>query len=132
MAAPSGGRREHATPGPLLAPDVLAEMDADFGDPAVVVRFVRDFRSILPSRVERLERRLDDGDPGGAEDAALSLATSSAMVGAVRLERISRSVQHALEEDGLDAARRSLDPLRLCATETLGEMLRLWPDSASS
>lgn len=102
-------------------------MEDDFSDPSVVERFALDFSATLDEKLDRLEHRLQDGDLAGAEDAVLSLTTSSVMVGARRLAQAALAVQRLVAAADLDAARRSLTLLRACASDTEHELGSTYP-----
>ncbi len=128
---PEGAAPSPDAPGsttPLVDPTVLADMARDFSDPAVVSRFARDFSGTLEGKVERLERRIGDGDAAGAEDAVLSVLTSAMMVGAVRLHHAARAVRGRIASDDLDGARHAAVLLRGCAAETLAELRDAYPE----
>lgn len=115
---------------PLVDPTVLADMRRDFSDPAVVLRFVRDFSATLEGKLERLALRIEAGDATGAEDAVLSVTTSAMMVGAVRLNQAARAIHRMIAADDLHGARRSAALLRACATDTLRELRAGYPDES--
>lgn len=80
---------------PLVDPAVLErlmrELDDDREGYARI--FVADFIGCLPYRVERLRLALTTGDWEAAVDAALSLKTSSQMVGAERLAALASDLE---------------------------------------
>jgi HPt (histidine-containing phosphotransfer) domain-containing protein len=103
-------------------------MRRDFSDPSVVERFARDFCGSLMGKIDRLDGRLQDDDVMGAEDAALSLTTSAAMVGAVRLAQAAGATQRSISAGSLEDARRSLARLRACGTDTVSELQDGYPE----
>ncbi|BBE24009.1 hypothetical protein MN0502_28920 [Arthrobacter sp. MN05-02] len=111
---------------PLLDLDVLRDMERDFPDTFVVERFARDFSETLEGKIDRLETWLQDGDPIAAQDAVLSVTTSAAMVGAMRLKHAALATQRFLAAGDLGAARRSVALLRGCATDTVRELLETY------
>lgn len=117
---------------PLLEPEALQEMERDFSDTTVVERFAREFASTLVPRLDRLAERIGQGDALGAQDAVLSIASSAAMIGAVRLAGLARAVQRLLVEDDLDGASGSLGALRTCGDDTLGALHSGYPGSRGS
>lgn len=108
-------------------PAVLEDMRSDFDDPAVVNRFAHDFCSTLGGKIDRLDVRLRGGDAMGAADAVLSVTTSSAMVGAVRLTQAALRMQRLIAADDLDEALHSLALLRACAADTVAALGRSYP-----
>ncbi len=113
---------------PLLVAAVLEEMKGDFSDPTVVARFARDFCSSLEAKIDRLDLRLQDGDMTATADAALSLTTSAAMVGAVRLGQLALSIQRSITAESFDDAQGALDLLRACGAEPVAELQRTSPE----
>jgi hypothetical protein len=113
---------EHGKAAPLIDPDVLRDLECDFPDPSVVERFARDFSGTLAGKIDRLDLRIRDGDAMGAEDAVLSVTTSSAMVGAMRLNRAALATGRLIAADDLAAAQRSVALLRACAADTIREL----------
>lgn len=107
---------------PLLDPAVLRDMQRDFSDPAAVQRFARDFCADLPGKIDRLDLRLAEEDAVAAEDAVLSVTTSAAMVGALRLGQAGRATLRLIATGNLAGARRTVSLLRACADDTLREL----------
>lgn len=107
---------------PLLDPAVLRTMAGDFTDASVVARFAGDFAASLDHKLDRLDRRIQDGDATGAEDAALSVTTSTALVGALRLNEAALATRRLIAADDLDGAQRCMALLRACAADTLREL----------
>lgn len=132
---PSDGAQVAGAPGkaaPLFDPSVLDDMRADFSDSAVVGQFARDFCASLEGKIDRLERRMQAGDTTGAVDGVVSVSTSAAMVGAVRLTQVALGIQRLMAEDKPDDARHSLALLRACATDTVAEIRRAVPEARSA
>ncbi|MEV7660564.1 Hpt domain-containing protein [Paenarthrobacter sp. NPDC089316] len=76
---------------------VLVELQAELGgDPAIIHAFVRNYVALLPWRVSRLHRALDNLDIEDAMDAVLSLKTSSHMVGAVCMNRLATELEMSI------------------------------------
>ena len=76
---------------------VLTELQAELGgDPAIIHAFVRNYVALLPWRVSRLHRALDNLDIEDAMDAVLSLKTSSHMVGAVCMNRLATELEMSI------------------------------------
>ncbi len=102
-------------------------MAGDFTDASVVARFARDFAASLDDKLDRLYRRIQDRDATGAEDAALSVTTSAALVGALRLNQTALATRRLIAADDLDGAQRSVALLRACAADTLRELEGHYP-----
>lgn len=97
-------------------------MERDFADVGVVQQFVRDFSATLEQKLDRLAVHLDEGDPLGAYDAVLSIATSAAMVGALRLTQAAFASERLIEANDLNGAQRSLSALRACGADTVNAL----------
>ena len=81
----------------LVDHTVLIGLQAELGgDPAVITAFVRNYVALLPWRVSRLHRALDNLDMEDAMDAVLSLKTSSHMVGAICMERLATELEMSI------------------------------------
>jgi HPt (histidine-containing phosphotransfer) domain-containing protein len=85
---------------PLLDPSVLERLRDDLEDDEGIWKvFVQNFIAQLPARTEKLRLTLTTGDLKGAIDAALSLKTSSQMVGAERLAGMALDLEKELRDD---------------------------------
>jgi hypothetical protein len=92
---------------------VLAELAQDVGEQAAR-RFADQYRDALDRRLDRITRAIADRSAPAAYQAAISLATASAMVGATSLARSAWALGH-------DAVRHGTLP----PAETLHELERL-------
>lgn len=78
----------------LVDRTVLTELRAELGgDQAIISTFVRNYVELLPWRVGRLHRALENLDLEDAMDAVLSLKTSSHMVGAICMNRLATELE---------------------------------------
>ncbi|QSZ47998.1 Hpt domain-containing protein [Arthrobacter sp. D5-1] len=81
----------------LVDRTVLTELQAELGgDHAIISAFVRNYVALLPWRVSRLHRALENLDMEDAMDAVLSLKTSSHMVGAICMNRLATELEISL------------------------------------
>lgn len=81
----------------LVDHTVLTGLQAELGgDPTIIHAFVRNYVALLPWRVSRLHRALDNLDIEDAMDAVLSLKTSSHMVGAICMERLATELEMSI------------------------------------
>jgi HPt (histidine-containing phosphotransfer) domain-containing protein len=125
--APGRGQAPAGSPRPVGAPS--PSTTAPTGDDALssgqhaCISFLRFFVDLWPTRWERLEAAVRSGDCAAALDACLSVKSSSAMVGALRLsaaaaelEAAIRGGQRATAEslvDGIgETGERSMDAMR--------------------
>jgi len=111
---------------PLLDLQVLEDMERDFPDSTVAERFAEDFCATLEGKLERLTTALESRDAVNAQDAVLSLTSSAAMVGALRLNQAARAAERHIATDQLEAAARSLPLLQACGAETQQELQRTY------
>ncbi|MEW1808426.1 Hpt domain-containing protein [Pseudarthrobacter sp. NPDC080039] len=85
---------------PLLDPAVLEKLREELEDDDGLWKvFVSNFVAFLPNRIERLRVALTTGDLAGSLDAALSLKTSSQMVGAEGLAGRALDLEQAIRTD---------------------------------
>ncbi|MCT9868629.1 Hpt domain-containing protein [Paenarthrobacter aurescens] len=78
----------------LVDRTVLTELQAELGgDHAIIGAFIRNYVALLPWRVSRLHRALENLDMDDAMDAVLSLKTSSQMVGAICMNRLATELE---------------------------------------
>ncbi|MFP3578788.1 Hpt domain-containing protein [Arthrobacter sp. fls2-241-R2A-200] len=99
----------------LVDHTVLTELQAELGgDQGIILAFVRNYVALLPWRVSRLHRALENLDMEDAMDAVLSLKTSSAMVGAICMNRLATEMEIRLR---LLPSGQHLSELKLQVTE---------------
>lgn len=72
------------------------------GDEGIWTVFLRDYLSQLPHRIERIRLTLTTGDVVSALDAALSLKTSSQMIGAERMAGYALTLELAIRQHKCD------------------------------
>ena len=77
---------------PVYDPLKLMELADEAGE-IVAQRFINEYLALLPHRQDRILAKLALGDDETAMDAVLSLKTTSAMVGAVRLSGYCQHLQ---------------------------------------
>lgn len=81
---------------PALDRQALKRLASDMHSTEAAEQFAATYIRMLPARVERITQALDNGDEHQAMDAVLSLKTSSAMIGALRMEEHCARLEHAL------------------------------------
>jgi hypothetical protein len=101
---------------PTLDPSVLAGLDEEV--PGAAIRFASAFIGLWGRRSSRLAEAVWAGDPVAALDAVLSVKTSAAMVGALRLSCRAAGLELALRAGAGDIALLCEDVLA-CGDETL-------------
>nr|WP_201762434.1 Hpt domain-containing protein [Pseudarthrobacter psychrotolerans] len=115
--------------GPVLVnPAVLERLREELDDDYTIWPvFVRNFISLLPTRLEKLRLTLTTGDLRGTLDAARSIRISGQMLGAERLADLALNLERSLREDPAQAdparilpqlATHFLNPMRACALQT--------------
>ncbi|WP_422933890.1 Hpt domain-containing protein [Sinomonas sp. P47F7] len=102
---------------PLVDPAALGLLAEDVG-PASAAGFARDFAAMWPRRRAAIDLALGCGDFDAALEAALSLRTSSVMVGATRLAGLALRVEAALRANDGAAAAQLLAPVARCGDLT--------------
>lgn len=107
---------------PLLDPSALRELGSQLDSPAVAKGFARDYANMWDRRYQALAISLDSGDDAAALNAVLSLKTSSAMVGGVRLAELARELEDAIRVRDPDRARLLLHEVAESGTETVEEL----------
>jgi len=107
---------------PVYDPLKLMELADEAGE-IVAQRFINEYLALLPHRQDRILAKLAVGDDETAMDAVLSLKTTSAMVGAVRLSGYCQHLQDqmALALDHLSdiVMQRVREGLRDALAETV-------------
>lgn len=107
---------------PLVDPSALQELGSQLDSPAVAKGFARDYTNMWDRRYRSLASSLDSGDDAAAMDAVLSLKTSSAMVGGVRLAELARELEAAIRVGDADLARLLLREVADSGNETVDEL----------
>ena len=83
---------------------VLAyELDGE----GIALRFITEFRNLLPARVDRIQRTVGDQDLAAAMDAVLSLASSASMVGGFQVAHQCRSIGRAVKRSDFATAQQA-------------------------
>lgn len=106
---------------PLVDPTALRLLAEDVGERSAS-SFARDFTRIWPRRREALAAALAGTDLTVALDAALSLRTSSTMVGATRLAALTEELERRLLADGPLAAAVLVPAVNACGELTVVEL----------
>ena len=103
-------------PRPLVDQSVLDRLREELEEDEGYCRvFVDNFIECLPQRIDRLRLALTTGDLEGSVDAALSLKTSSQMVGAERLAGLALDLEGAIRTEARTSDAAVVLP-RLAAT----------------
>ncbi|WP_138442262.1 Hpt domain-containing protein [Sinomonas susongensis] len=122
MTAPGIPSEETGNALPLVDPTALRVLAEDVG-PESAASFARDFVRIWPRRRDNLTAALKQDDYDGALDAALSLRTSSTMVGASQLAGLACELERRLRADGTAAAARLLPAVVECGERTVAVLV---------
>ncbi len=107
---------------PIVDPSALQELGSQLDSPSVATGFARDYTKMWDQRYQSLATSLDNGDEAAALDAILSLKTSSAMVGGVRLAELSRELEDAIRVRDADLARLLLHEVAESGNDTVDEL----------
>lgn len=104
--------------GPAFDVAVLQRLASDLEDEGFAAVFARRYRRMLPGRLERIARSLDEGDEDRALDATLSLKVSCLGVGACQLAELASSIEGDVRRHNLEAARAAARHLAAVAERT--------------
>lgn len=101
--------------GPAFDATVLQRLASDLEDEGFAVVFASCYRRMLPGRLARITRSLDDGDVDCALDATLSLKVSCLVVGACQLAELASAIEGDVRRHDLEAARAAARQLAAVA-----------------
>jgi len=107
---------------PLVDPTALQDLGAQLENPAVAKGFARDYTRMWDQRYRSLASALERGDLAGSMDAVLSLKTSSAMVGGLRLAQLAGELENALRAGDIGRALSLLRDVAARGGETVDEL----------
>src|SRR6478609_3866224 len=107
---------------PLVDPAALQDLGAQLDTPAVAKGFARDYTRMWDQRYRSLASALERGDLAGSMDAVLSLKTSSAMVGGLRLAQLAGELENALRAGDIGRALSLLRDVAARGGETVDEL----------
>ena len=107
---------------PLVDPAALQDLGAQLDSPAVAKGFARDYTRMWDQRYRSLASALERGDLAGSMDAVLSLKTSSAMVGGLRLAQLAGELESALRAGDMGHALTLLRDVAERGGETVDEL----------
>lgn len=109
-------------PAPLVDPAALQDLGAQLENPAVAKGFARDYTRMWDQRYRTLASALERGDLAASMDAVLSLKTSSAMVGGLRLAQLAGELENALRAGDIGRALSLLRDVAARGGETVDEL----------
>ena len=115
---------------PLVDHTALQDLGSQLDSPDVAKGFARDYTNMWDRRYHSLARSLDSGDDAAALDAVLSLKTSSAMVGGVRLAELAKELEEAIRVRDADLARLLLHEVAESGNETVDELQLSYPEES--
>lgn len=109
---------------PLMSLDQLHDLEDSLGGEAAVCKgFVSNYVDMWTGRFQRLSTAIGSEDLDAAMDAALSLCTSSHMVGATRLEQCAEELIGMLRAGCLHQASMALPSLGQCGRQTVRQLV---------
>lgn len=104
---------------PLVCTATLHSLEESLdGEQALCRSFVCRYVEMWPQRFSRIHLAITTGQQEDAMDAALSLRSSSIMVGAARLGELASELISLIECGRHGAAAKKLAALRLCGNQT--------------
>lgn len=112
---------------PVLDAAPLLDL-ADHADARAAQRFLAEYLDLLPSRVSKVVGCLSSSDVKASRDAVVSLKVSSAMAGAVRMERYCRELDVKLAAGQLPDAAAVLVVMSKTSRLILHEYHRAWSE----
>lgn len=108
---------------PLVCTATLHSLEESLdGETTLCRNFVCRYIDMWPGRFFRIREAVAAGHKEDALDAALSLRSSSMMVGAARLGELTSDLIRVLELDSNTAASKKLAALRRCGNQTAGQL----------
>lgn len=107
--------------GSVVCTQTLDKLTEDLGR-ACASKFVAQFCSMWPTRLKRLEDALDSGNSEAGEDAALSLKSGAAMVGAKELAELAEWLHGAFRDKLVDVQRKLIAMIREVGLRTIQEL----------
>ena len=107
---------------PLVDPAALQDLGAQLESPSVAKGFARDYAKMWDQRYSCLASALDRRDEAGSLEAALSLKTSSAMVGGVQLAGLAGELEEAVRGGDMDRAGSLLAEIAESGSDTVDEL----------
>ncbi|WP_425863818.1 hypothetical protein [Arthrobacter sp. TWP1-1] len=116
---------------PLVCTATLHSLEESLhGERALCRNFVCRYIEMWPGRFERIQEAVMSGHVDDAMDSALSLRSSSLMVGAARLGQITSELIHLLECGRHTAAVKKLLALQRCGNQTAGQLITTYVNAA--
>ena len=116
---------------PLVCAETLQDLEESlFGEQSLCRNFVCRYIDMWPGRFERINDAVVTQHHEDAMDAALSLRSSSMMVGAQRLGDLTTELILLLEGGRHAAAAKKLAPLRSCGNETASQLTQCYVNVA--
>ncbi|MGO4190662.1 Hpt domain-containing protein [Arthrobacter sp. YAF17] len=107
---------------PLVDPAALQDLGAQLESPSVAKGFARDYAKMWDQRYSCLASALDRRDEAGSLEAALSLKTSSAMVGGLQLAGLAGDLEEAVRGGDMARAGSLLAEIAESGSETVDEL----------
>jgi len=117
----------------LVSVGIIDELTQELnGRNDLALEFVSGFAVMWPTRLERLSQAVSAEDFTSCRDAVGSIRTSSAMIGAERLEYVARRIEQLVHADDYDACRGELSRLEAVGADTVDELRGQFLDEMKS
>lgn len=108
---------------PLVSMASLRELEESLDGQSVLCRgFVHRYVGMWPQRLDRIRRAVDGHQWDEASEAALSLFSSSVMVGAEQLGQLAGDLVELLKQRHYGSAAECLGALSRCGDQTVAEL----------
>lgn len=120
-----------ATKAPLVSCETLQDLEESLGgESSLCHKFVCRFIDMWPGRFERLQAAVTSSHHEDALDAALSLRSSSMMVGGLRLGALTTEILRLVESGAYAQATMRLASLERCGNETTQQLSSSYVNAA--
>jgi HPt (histidine-containing phosphotransfer) domain-containing protein len=103
---------------PIFDPKAIRRLE-EWGGRDLPKKMIDIFLRDTPSRMNRIEKGVEDQDPGAVEAGAHSLKSSAGNLGAYRLQALLQEVEEAAADGDLTRVARRLAELRDLFDQTL-------------
>lgn len=116
---------------PLVCSETLYSLEESLdGETTLCRNFVYRYVDMWPDRFARIHEAVSDGNVEKALEAALSLHSSSKMVGAARVGDLTSDLIRNIENGCISVATKQLKALRKCGNRTACQLTANYTNTA--
>ena len=105
-----------------VEPEILTELETELDGPELALGFARDYAALWDQRFSRLAASVEAEDRPEALDAVISLRTTSAMVGGIRLASLAQALEDAIRRDDFVQGKALLAGVAEHGVRTVSEL----------